>query len=72
MGAQDVQVTTVHLRVGAAKQVSDQLTLGGGTISEVVDYLPRDGRLVTIVLVAPGSQPPTSLIHQIQATLKAA
>ena len=72
VGAQDVQVTTVHLRLGAAKQVSDRLTLGGITISEVVDYVPRDGRLVAIVLVAPGSQPPTSLLHQIQGTLKAA
>lgn len=72
VGAKDVRVTTVHLSLGAAKQVSDQLTLGAITISEVVDYLPRDGRLVAIVLVAPGAQPPAALLHQVQGTLKAA
>jgi hypothetical protein len=72
LGALNVGATRVRVPLGGAVQVSAELLIGGVTISELVDYLVVRGRLVVLVLSVRGTQPPHTLLHQIESTLAAA
>jgi hypothetical protein len=71
-GASHIATTPVHLPVGKAEQVTNQLTIGTATVTESLVYFLRSGRAVEIVLVAPGPDPPRSLLRQIEATVSPA
>jgi hypothetical protein len=69
LGAKNIQTMHNHLDVGDALRVSLQLPVGVATVSELVDYMVLRGRVVVIVLASRGTQAPTALMHQIEATL---
>ena len=71
-GASHIATTPVHLPVGQAEQVTNQLTIETATVTESLVYFLRRGRAVELMVVAPGADPPTSLLRQIEATVSPA
>jgi len=67
-GAQDVQAAAVHMPLGQGEQLSFRQA-GTAIVSEYLDYFLYRGRLVFLVVMMRGDQLPTTLLHQIAATL---
>lgn len=68
-GGKFVSYTPVALPIGPAGQVSAELIVDKTTTAEAFDYFFSGGRFITMVVSTRGSKAPTTVLHEIAATL---